>query len=426
MHLIRRNLIYRRMMVAGAISTLGDSIYYVALMTYASLLPDSTRAIMWVSLSETLPSVLHIFFGVLADQTRGKVRRIGVTYVHRMICYGIIAFLMGFTPSQGLVGMIALLNFISDLWGKYSSSLYLPFSVRVVENAELEQASGLMSAVQRVCGIIAQLAGSVLVLWLSFQALAVFNSITFALGGLIFYTFSSRLRCIEATDMPLPAGRITPSLFAGQLRQSLLQLYRNKPVWRLAVQITFINMSLFPLSALFGMYAARTEALVIQDFALTVALFSCSGSVGIIAGNVLAARWFRNWPIPLVLLWNYLFIAGFGAGLLTGHIGLVLGTNMLACACVGIVSPKYSALITRNVQKEHLSSISGAIGTLGSVGGPLANALAGGAAAQFSLSAGTGVLLGLVITGLLLLTVSRSKNAGTGSGKSTGKAAAAE
>jgi hypothetical protein len=61
MQLLRHNPLYRTLLTSGAVSALGDSIYYIALLTYASRFPEPSLAILLVSMSETLPGVLSVF-----------------------------------------------------------------------------------------------------------------------------------------------------------------------------------------------------------------------------------------------------------------------------------------------------------------------------------------------------------------------------
>ncbi|WP_058303572.1 MFS transporter [Gorillibacterium timonense] len=413
MNLFRKNLLYRRVLAADALSVAGDAIYYIALMTYASQLPNSSQAIWWISLSEMLPGMLYAFFGVLADRSTNRTNRLLRTYGYRTLCYLAVGILIGYAPSLPLIAVIALLNFGSDLFGKLASSLMTPFFVQIVQDNELEEANGWKSAVERIMGVSAQFTGTFLILWFSYRSLAWFNGATFAIGGLLLLSISKRLVHIENAKLQKTKkpeeGEAAPSYWS-DLKQSIKLLYRNKPVFFLVVQVTLINAALFPLTALFTMYAAAGDGFIIRSFSFTLALFSSLGSAGVVLGNVLTGKWLRTVPLTGIIGSNYIAVFGFCLGLWTGQLGLTLLMYMLACACVGALSPKYGAMFAREVEREHLASISGVSNTLGNIGGPLSQVLVGGAASCLSLAGGTTALSGLVIGGFGLLVVGVRKN----------------
>ncbi|MEO3944232.1 MFS transporter [Gorillibacterium sp. CAU 1737] len=406
MNLLRRNTLFRRMLLSDAISIIGDCIYYLALMTYASQLPNSAQAIWWVSLSETLPGVLHLFLGVYADRVKRRTRLLLHTFTLRMICYLAVGVLIGYAPSMAMIAVIALLNFGSDLIGKLASSLAVPLYVQAVKDDELEEANSWRSAIQRIVIVVSQFAGSFLILLFSFRTLAWLNSATFVAGGFLLLTVAKRLMKLEDA-IPKKAhdeNEVAPrTSYWGDLRQSFRLLYQNKRMFFLVLQVTLINAALFPLNALFSMASAATGAPLIRSFSFTLALFATLGSVGVILGNVVSAKWMKETSLMKIIGWNYAAVLGFCIGLWTGQLYLTLLMYLIACACVGALSPKYGAMFAREVDRRHLASISGVSNTLGNIGGPLSQILIGGAASTLSLPAGAGALSLLVVIGFLYL-----------------------
>jgi hypothetical protein len=399
MYLFRHNPLYRTLMASGAVSALGDSIYYIALLTYASSFPDPSRAILLVTLSETIPGVLSVFLGVLSDRTANKAKTLYATFWLRGGICLLIGLMMGLDSSWPLLAAVALLNFSSDLLGKYAASLQFPFMVQVVNDSQLEQASGWNSAVQRVMGVVSQLAGSFLILWFSYRMLAWLNGATFAAGGLILSVALKKLVRLEKKRMKkeeLPAASVP---FFKQMKYSVLTLFANKQVFPVVIQITLINAALYPLSALFSMHAAAGDAFIVGSFSLTVALFSSAGSVGVVLGNLAAGGLFRKTGLSTIIGWSYGAVLGYCAGLLLQSPLLAVGMYTMACACVGLLSPKYGALFARQVEREQLASVAGASQTLGHLGGPLSSVLIGELASGISLLAGTWALAALVMAG---------------------------
>ncbi len=375
---------------------MGDSIYYIALLTYASRFPEPSLAILLVSLSETLPGVLSVILGVLSDRTAAKARRLVATFWLRGGCCIVIGLLMGMDPAWPLLGTIVLLNFVSDVTGKYAGSLQLPFMVQVVEDRQLEQASGLNSAVQRVMGVVSQWAGSFLILWFSFRTLAWLNGATFAAGGMMLGLMLKQLIHVEKKGALRTEGEpaTAKAPFWNQMKQSIVMLAANKRVFPVVIQVTLVNAALFPLSALFSMYTAVDGDFVVRSFSFSIALFSTVGSVGVFLGNLASAGLCKHTALRTIIGWSYGFVLGYCAGLILQMPILALFMYMLVCACVGLLSPKYGALFARNVDRQQLASVTGASQTLVNAGGPICNLIIGGMASGLSLNAGT---LGVVI-----------------------------
>lgn len=108
------------------LSDFGDTLYYLALMNYILLLPNSNVSIAVVTLSETLPIFFKILTGYLADRTKYKINFIFITQLSRFLIYLSVGFLISFKPALWIVVAISFLNILSDLAGQFENSLYLP------------------------------------------------------------------------------------------------------------------------------------------------------------------------------------------------------------------------------------------------------------------------------------------------------------
>ena len=76
MRKILKNKLYLKVLVSDLISNFGDTLYFIALMTYVTEIKESNLAISIVNISETLPILFTIFFGIIADKTLNKVKMI--------------------------------------------------------------------------------------------------------------------------------------------------------------------------------------------------------------------------------------------------------------------------------------------------------------------------------------------------------------
>ena len=64
MRKILKNKLYLKVLVSDLISNFGDTLYFIALMTYVTEIKESNLAISIVNISETLPILFTIFFGI--------------------------------------------------------------------------------------------------------------------------------------------------------------------------------------------------------------------------------------------------------------------------------------------------------------------------------------------------------------------------
>lgn len=67
MHIFLKNRAFRQLTVNEWISSFGDTIFYLAFINYVSSYAFAPLAIFLISLSETIPQVLQLFTGVIAD-----------------------------------------------------------------------------------------------------------------------------------------------------------------------------------------------------------------------------------------------------------------------------------------------------------------------------------------------------------------------
>lgn len=81
---------------------------------------------MIVSVSETLPILLGFVLGNIADRQQNKIKDLINNSLVRTFIYFIIGLLCKYQATFVLLLGIALMNFISDLLGNYSSALITP------------------------------------------------------------------------------------------------------------------------------------------------------------------------------------------------------------------------------------------------------------------------------------------------------------
>ena len=111
-------------MASNAISTIGDSIYYLALIAMATGFSDYSFKIVLVTISELFPYIFSFVFGILADKFYNKQRIMIICDLIRFSLYSSIALvLLGTSLTNVVFYFIILCNFFSDCLGNLKSIL---------------------------------------------------------------------------------------------------------------------------------------------------------------------------------------------------------------------------------------------------------------------------------------------------------------
>lgn len=159
----------------------------MALMTYASKLKNYSLALSLIAISESLPKLLEIFAGYLADRTHHKFKNIFLMAIIRFVLYGLVGILFASNISDwNLVLIVIVINLISDSFGSYSGGLVTPLIVDLVGKEEYGEAAGFTSGISQVISVTAQFAGAALLLIMSYSSLAFFNAFTFLAAGILY------------------------------------------------------------------------------------------------------------------------------------------------------------------------------------------------------------------------------------------------
>ncbi|HHT7813172.1 TPA: MFS transporter [Streptococcus suis] len=359
--------------LADVISNFGDTLYYLALMNYVLLLPDTKFALAMITASETLPILAGLFIGIWADKTKNKLDTILATLVARVGLYALVGLLMGFTPALWIVAVVCLINFLSDLAGQYENGLYMPLSLRVVAAEDRETAMAFKNTVGGILMIVFRSSGAILIGFMSYQNLAFFNAGTFLLSLAIMAglrpAFAKLLKenpIQEVEQTETEAGLIKG---IGQSLKESYQAIQNIPVLKVSIlTIAGINTVVSAVSPLVILAMKEFPDFVIVNSGITLALVFNLFSVGYILGSSLGVAFFKH-----VSLTNLLkFCTGLSVILFVGfyfhNIYIVMAVILLNTMTTGIINPKLYALIMNELPEDKLATINAGMGTIFNVG----------------------------------------------------------
>lgn len=368
MKTVLKNKLFLTTFVADMLSNFGDILYYMALMNYVLLLPNSQIAISAVTLSETLPMLFSFAIGIKADQTKDKLKLILATLVLRTVLYGILGFFMGFEPQLWIVLAATGINFVSDLAGQYENGLYTPISLRVVAPEDRQDTAAFRQSVGTSLRLLFKASGAILIGLMSYQQLAFFNATTFAASALIMLAIKPKLTAlltadpIKMVDQPQEKKNILVDMWESS--KLVIQEIKVIPVLNTMMIIVPIFNAIFSaLDVLFLFAASESDDLILVNLPLTLTLISVSAMGGQILGGFLAMNLAKNWDVVKTLRLSMIFPAVMFASFLLKNIYLMLVVSFLATVIIGTLGPKLQALILNSLPEERLATIGAGIDT---------------------------------------------------------------
>ncbi|HEM5299653.1 TPA: MFS transporter [Streptococcus suis] len=367
------NKLFLSSFVADLISNFGDTLYYLALMNYVLLLPDTKFALAMITASETLPILAGLFIGIWADKTKNKLDTILATLVVRVGLYAFVGFLMGFTPALWVVAVVCVINFLSDLAGQYENGLYMPVSLRVVAAEDRETAMAFKMTVKNLLQIAFQASGAILIGFMSYQNLAFFNAGTFLFSLAIMAGLrpafakllkESPIQEVEQTETE--AGLIKG---IGQSIKDSYQAVQNIPVLKASIiTIASLNAIFTALSPLAILNMKEFSDFVIVNAGTTVALISILFSVGSILGSSIGMALFKNVSLVNLLKFSTLMPVLLFSGFFLHNIYVVLTVIFVTAMTLGVFNPKMSALVMNELPEDKLATVGGGIDAFCQIG----------------------------------------------------------
>ncbi|HEL2593279.1 TPA: MFS transporter [Streptococcus suis] len=367
------NKLFLSSFVADLISNFGDTLYYLALMNYVLLLPDTKFALGMITASETLPILAGLFIGIWADKTKNKLDTILATLLVRVGLYTLVGFLMGFTPALWVVAVVCVINFLSDLAGQYENGLYMPVSLRVVAAEDRETAMAFKMTVKNLLQIAFQASGAILIGFMSYQNLAFFNAGTFLVSLAIMAGLrpafakllkESPIQEVEQTETE--AGLIKG---IGQSIKDSYQAVQNIPVLKASIiTIASLNAIFTALSPLAILNMKEFPDFVIVNAGTTVALISILFSVGSILGSSIGMALFKNVSLVNLLKFSTLMPVLLFSGFFLHNIYVVLTVIFVTAMTLGVFNPKMSALVMNELPEDKLATVGGGIDSFCQIG----------------------------------------------------------
>ena len=396
-----KNKEYRKFSIASILSSAGDILFYLALMTYASRLKNYSLALSLIAISESVPRLFSSVGGYLADRTQNKFQKI----VWMAMIRGALYLLVGFLFSQNIAGwnlviMVIIINFISDTAGTYSGGLTTPLVISLVKKDEIAEAEGFTSGVSQVITLVSQFVGSGLLLFMSYSALAVINGLTFIVAGLIYYNIAGSQR---KKGISTVTQEVDDRGFWSTLALALKQVKKASGLITTVLVIAILNGVLSTIEPLISIViAGNRQVMVIGTYSFTIALIGAMAGIGAALGSIFGTNLFKNVSLYIIIMLANIAGASVIIAILSKQIWFCLITYCILGFFAGTATPKLTQWMVGAVDRKILASSVGLINTILLIASPLMTT------AFTTLSAVTSViysLWGLFIVSILLFVI---------------------
>lgn len=375
MRKILNNKLYLKVLVSDLISNFGDTLYFIALMTYVTEIKDSNLAISIVNISETVPILFTIFFGIIADKTLNKVGMIIKTLWIRVILYLLVAVVMNFKASIIVVILASIVNLIADTLGQFENGLFYPISNRIVKKSDREETMAFRQTVTSTMNIVNQSLGAFLITILSFFHLALINSLTFAISLLIMLAIKNQINDYydEQTSSSKTSKfdfKASLSEIISNLKLSIHHLFSIGNMKTALLVIPILNGSLAILTPLVVVNLSKSSTLTIINSATTISLLGISTISGGILGGalILINKKFKNLSIGTLLKMNLMTVLLSFIAFYSQSIYLIILASFLSSILVSALNPKMGAIIFNNIDETKLATIFGGMVTYFQIG----------------------------------------------------------
>ncbi|RMC40639.1 MFS transporter [Lactobacillus sp. ESL0236] len=393
MDVFAKNKDYRKFTIASFLSGAGNILFYLALITYASKLRNYALAISLISISESVPQILQVFSGYLADRTKNKFKLMVWLAAIRFGLYLIVGLLFasGFAGWNLVLAVIGI-NLISDIAGSYSNGLQMPLVVNIVGDDEVAEAEGFVSGINGIINMIAQFIGSGLLLFMSYSSLAIFNALTFLAAGALFASVGRnyyKTRPQEGTTSVNEEGGFkTIALLNGVLG------------------------TIEPLISI--VIAGNKSSMVIGTYSFTIALIGGVMTAGMALGSIVGTKLFKNMSLfTIAIISTALSIVVIGT-MLIKNIFIYLPIMASLAIFIGTASPKLTQWLVKAVDQNILSSTMGMLNTILVVTAPVMTTIFTTITASFGITIALtllGVTCLIILATIVRVVYSTNKNA---------------
>lgn len=355
MNVFIKNRDYRVMLINQWISSFGDIIFYLALIHYVAPYSFAPLAILLITISETIPQILQIITGALADFQNNRIKKYVAIAGVKFILYALLTLIIG-VSKFGIVTVVIIcsINVVSDTLSYFAGAMITPIYVRVIKE-DMTSAMGFRQATVSTVNVLGNTIGGLLMGILSIEAFVALNALTFLMAFIGILAIKKRLVGVEE-KIDVAQESVTLKTLLKHITRSLRTLKRYPVVLELLLVSIFDQVllsSLLPMSTLMLIKAPFYSLETAQSIAvLSIALF-----MGAILGNLLSGSYLKHVSTKLIVSMSqttYLLII---IGFFYENFLIVLLSSFFCAVTVGIVSPRISKYMFTLIPEDKIGAV---------------------------------------------------------------------
>lgn len=361
MNIFLSNRNFRQLSINEWISTFGDTVFYLAFINYVSSYAFAPLAILMIATSETLPQIMQIFTGVVADFQKNRIGKYSVLMFVKFVLYATVALiLVGTKFSLVSVFLICLINFVSDTIGYFSSAMITPIYVKIINN-DMTSALGFKQATANLVRVFGNLSGGALIGFINIGMFAGMNALTFLFaffGILLIRTnlvrFEEQIEVTQSLDSKnfwkhlLDSLKILGSL--GNIIRLIGILSINQAVINVTIPVTTLLLIKYPFAGL--------------ETGQSIAILTTVELIGIVCGNFLSGNVMKKMStktsVYLSQVMEFVILVGF----LNNNFLVVLLAAFGNTFSIGILSPRLQQSVFRLVPEQSMGAVQSGISML--------------------------------------------------------------
>lgn len=359
MNVFLKNKSFRQLLINSWISAFGDSVFFLAIISYVSKYEFAPLAVVLLSMSETIPLVLQLLTGVLGDFQKNRIQRWWLISLFKVLLYAILTLFLMFSPfSFFSIVVICLINLVSDSLSYFSASMINAVYIKMLGD-DLNQAMGFRQSTMRIVGILANLAGAGLIRILSLESVSFLNLATFFIAFIGVSRIKKPLAEIEKTTK-LNRSQMTFSAYVKHLVDSLKVVLKLKPLV-LVLSLLATIMAVMNAAPKLTMMILIEKPLATMEVGQVISILSVVISCGSILGSLVSGTLFKQTQLRYLILTCELAIIVLLIGIFKGSILLIFSTLFIASLMIGLLVPRLQAAIFQNIPDDKMGTVGSAL-----------------------------------------------------------------
>ncbi|MCT4385526.1 MFS transporter [Lacticaseibacillus paracasei] len=369
MHEYLTNRGYRAILNANLLSGIGDSLYNIVFIIYAATMPFKSLAVTLAAMATSVPTMLSLLTGSLADRTHAKTRHMVATRLGQMLLFLSLAVMILLPASFPLFLSLLLINIVSDSLGQYGNGLTLPLLHRLIPAKELNTALSFQSATSSTVQLVFQGLGASLIVLLNhnYALFGLLNALTFLLAAM---TLVFRKKQLKQAEPPVTTGKSQPVI--GNIRAVLKFLAGNQFLFAVILFAMLVNTLGSSVDGLMNITLVQEPDLWLHDFGTTVAIINVVFSVGLIFGALFAKDGLQRLSTFKLLSLLMAAIVGLSSSFFLLHsIVAALGFSFVTAYLMGKINPRLATVMMRQVPEQQMGTTAGVVNLAALIGMPV-------------------------------------------------------